>query len=181
MNDTLKFIKERFSCRGYTDQLPTDEQLDLIAQAAVQAPSGNNRQNWQVIVVKNPEIVKEMDNEGMEHIKKTDPSGYERMTSRGGNLFYNAPCMFMLAVKGDGGVDLGILAQNIAIAATSLGLASLHCGMVGCSFSGEKADYFKKKLKFNEGYNCGIAVLVGYAKNPGKPHEPDLSKITIVE
>ena len=185
MNETLEIIRERYSCRDFTEQMPSNEQLNAIAQAAIQAPSGMNRQHWHVFVVTNAELISEMEQEGLINLKNTNSELYERVQSRNSGLFYHAPCMLLFAIKaaqpaGGEYTDLGITAQNAVIAAESLGLASLHCGMANLAFAGNKRDYFKNKLGFPEGYECGLAVLVGTAKNPGDPHEPDQSKITFI-
>ena len=186
MNETLKIIQARSSCRNFIDKLPTDEELKAIAQAAIQSPSGMNRQCWQIIVVKNKEIILEMDKEGLQNLKAADNAFYERVVARTGDLFYHAPCMIMIAIKkaekeGAELVDLGIVAQNIVIAAESLGLASLHCGLAGFSFAGSRAEDFKKKLSFPPEYECGLAVLLGHAKEKRAPREPDQGKITYIQ
>ena len=187
MNETLRNIAERFSCRDYADKAPTNEQLNLIAQAAIQAPSGMNRQLWQVTVVKNKDLISEMEMEGMKTLSSMpDKTMYQRIMERGGKLFYNAPCMIVIAIKegvpkGAELVDCGILAQNIVLAATSLGLNTVHCGFVKMAFAGEKDSYFKEKLKFPEGYECGMAILLGYANTTSAPHVPNQEKITVIK
>ena len=186
MNDTLKYIKERFSCRDFSEEIPSDEQMNAIVQSAIQAPSGMNRQLWHVIVVENADLIADMEKEGMIALEKMNPDMYQRILSRGSSLFYNAPRMIVFAIKkaypeGAELIDLGILAQNTVIAATSLGLATLHCGFVGLAFAGEKALEFKERLSFPEGYDCGMGVLIGYAKSTRLPHEPDNTKITYVK
>ncbi|MCL2659994.1 MAG: nitroreductase family protein [Acidobacteriaceae bacterium] len=185
MNETLRCIKERYSCRNFSEQQPTEEQLASIAQAAIQAPSGMNRQFWHVVVVTNKEIIAELEQEGLSVLRNLSPSGYERIQSRGGKLFYNAPCLVFFAIKaaqpaGAELVDLGIIAQNTVLAATSLGMASCHCGFATMAFAGGKKEYFKKKLQFPDGYECGLAALLGFANSAGTPHEPDQSKITFI-
>jgi nitroreductase len=184
----LEAIATRYSCRAFTNKLPSDEDLELIAKAAVAAPSGMNRQLWRVIVVKNKALLADLEAEGMKNLAAfPDRSAYERIMSRGGKLFYNAPCMIVVPIAGaqPAGAemfDCGIVAENIALAATALGIDNLICGLTAFSFAGEKGAEFKKRLDFPEGYEIGIAVLLGYAKNPGgKPHEPDLNKITWIE
>lgn len=187
MNNTLKVISERFSCRNFNDKMPDDESLNAIAQAAIQAPSGMNRQHWQVIVIKNKEILSVMENEGMNILSlMEDKSMYERIMSRGGKLFYNAPCMILIAIKesfpkGAELIDCGILAQNISLAATSLGIANLHCGFTGLAFAGNRANELKKKLKFPDGYECGMGVLLGYTNTVVPPHVAIQEKITFIE
>ncbi|MDR1204938.1 MAG: nitroreductase family protein [Peptococcaceae bacterium] len=186
MNETLKNIKARYSCRDFAEQLPTNEQLAAITQAAIQSPSGMNRQFWHVIAVTNKALIAEMEKEGLDNLRKMDESSYQHLQSRGGTLFYHAPCMVFFAVKtaqpaGAELIDLGIIAQNTVLAATSLGLASLHCGFAAFVFAGNKNAHFKNKLKFPDGYECGMAVLLGYEKSPGIPHEPDPSKISFIQ
>ena len=187
MNDTLKAIEKRFSCRNFNDEVPTDEELDLIAQAAIQSPSGLNRQGWQVIVVKNKELIKEMDDEGMKTLASMpELKLYNRIVSRGGSLFYNAPRMIVIAVKegkpkGAELMDCGIVAQNVVLAAQSLGLANLHCGLATFTFSGERGEEYKQRLQFPAGYEFGIAILLGHTDEELAPHEPNQEKITVIE
>ena len=181
--NTIEAIQTRYSCRAFANQMPTNEQLDTIAKAAIASPSGMNRQAWRVVVVKNKELIAEMEAEGMQNMAALpDKSIYKRIMDRGGKLFYNAPCMIVVPIENGTQFDCGIVSENIALAATAIGLDSLICGLANFSFAGEKAAAFKAQLNFPEGYELGIAVLLGYAKNAGgKPHEPDTSKITWVE
>ncbi|MGI6403288.1 MAG: nitroreductase family protein [Oscillospiraceae bacterium] len=187
MNETLKTIAERYSCRDFNGVMPSDEDLRAITQAAIQAPSGTNRQHWHVIVVKNQQLLSQMEAEGLKMLAAMeDQSYYQRIMSRGGKLFYHAPCMILIAVKeaypkGAELIDLGIVAQNVSLAATSLGIANVHCGLVGLAFAGDKACEFKTKLKFPEGYECGLGVLLGYANTVTPPHQPNQEKITWIE
>jgi nitroreductase len=182
MNETLRTIAARYSCRAYLGRLPEKEKLDAIALAAVQSPSGMNRQPWQVVVISNKAFIDEMDAEGMRILGEAqDKSGYERIMGRGGKLFYNTPCMFLILKQKGTEMDTGIVSENIALAAASLGLGSVICGMAGIPFSGPKGEAFKQRAGFSEGFEYGIAVLVGYAKTEGAPHKPDTTKIRFVE
>jgi nitroreductase len=78
-------------------------------------------------------------------------------------------------------MDCGIVAENIAIAAAGLGIDSVICGLAAFTFAGSTREYFNKRLGFPEGYEIGIAVLIGYAKEQGRPHEIDLSKLSFIE
>jgi len=186
--DTIKAIRTRYSCRAFLDKMPANEELQIIAEAAAASPSGMNRQLWRIIVVKNRALIAELEAEGMKNLAALpDKSMFERILSRGGKLYYNAPCMIVVPIAktepaGAELFDCGIVSENIALAAASLGIDSLICGLAAFSFAGEKGSEFKRRLGFPEGYEIGIAVLLGYAANPGgKPHEPDLSKITVIE
>lgn len=181
MNEVLKTIKNRYSCRSFTGEALKKEDVEAIALAAVQAPSAMNKQPWEIIVVRDKALIDEMDAAVMDMLsKQEDKSSYERIMGRGGKLFYNAPCMYVIAQKAGGDLDCGIVTENMALAASSLGLGNVICGMARMVFMTEKGEEFKAKL-IPEGYEFGMSVLVGYAVNPeGTPHEPDMSKIKYI-
>lgn len=181
MNSTLRTINNRYSCRSYTGAPLQQEKIEAIAMAAVQAPSGMNVQPWQITVVKDKTFIDDMDKTTMDMLSgMEDKSIYDRIMGRGGRLYYNAPCMFVIAKKPGTELDCGIVAENIALAATSLGLGNVICGLAKLSFDTVKGAEYASKL-IPEGYEFGMAVLAGEASNPeGTPHEPDVSKIRYI-
>ena len=184
MNETLKTIADRYSCRDFADDPLTDEQVKAIAEAALAAPSARNAMPWQVIIITDKALIVDMDNEGVRILTTgDDPLGYgSRLKEEGGNLFYNAPCMVLLT--GDGSPyaanDCGIVSQNVTLAAHSLGLGSVICGLAGVPFGGPRGEELKKRLKFPEGHSFAIAILVGKPKSGKEPHELDMSKVTYI-
>ncbi|MGI6752299.1 MAG: nitroreductase family protein [Anaerovoracaceae bacterium] len=186
MNETLRTIAQRYSCRSFSDEMPSEEQVNAIVEAGLQAPSAMNRQPWRIIVVKDRNLIREMDEEGMKELSLMgDKSGYERIMERGGRMYYNAPVMLVIPVEKNMGyelIDCGILAENIALAATSLGLGSVICGLAAKTFSGEKGPEFKKKIKFPDGFELGITVLIGYPARgiQPTPHTPDGTKVIMI-
>ena len=184
MNETLKTITSRYSCRDFASTPLSDEQVKAIVSAALAAPSARNLMPWQIIVITDKALIEEMDAEGFKILSAgDDPGGYVNvLKERGGKLFYNAPCMVMIASNGShyAANDCGIVCQNVALAAHSLGLGSVIVGMAGIPLSGARADEFKKRMKFPDGYVFGIAVLVGTPNSGKEPHELDMSKVTYI-
>lgn len=183
MNETLKTIYERYSCRDFDGTPLTDEQIKEIVNAALSAPSAMNRQPWHLIMITDKKFIDELDDEGMKVLAAAeDKSSYERIKSRGGKIFYNAPCMAVITSDNSGYalMDCGILSQNIALAAHSLGLGNVICGMAGIPLNGQNGENLKKRMKFPEGYSFGVAVLIGTANSKKEPHELDNSKITYI-
>ena len=83
MNETIKNIMERNSCRDFKDTPLTDEQLKTIVDAALAAPSAMNRQPWHLVVVKDKALIDELDAAGMGIISAAeDKSTYNRMKER---------------------------------------------------------------------------------------------------
>lgn len=184
--DTIEAIHKRYSCRRFTDEAPSHEDLKAVAEAGVAAPSGMNRQLWRVIVVNNKALISDMEAEGLKNLSAY-PEPYSSIMARGGALFYNAPCMVIIPIgktepHGAELIDCGVIAGNIALAATSLGIDNLICGLSAFPFAGDRNGEFKRRLGFPDGFEIGLAVLLGYAADAGgKPHKPDYDKISYIE
>ena len=56
----MKIIQDRRSIREFTDEPVADQDLELILEAARQAPSGENAQPWRFIIVKDEAMRNQM-------------------------------------------------------------------------------------------------------------------------
>lgn len=179
MNEVLKAIAERNSCRDFTGEPLTKDQVDALVKAALAAPSAVNRQPWHIIMCTDKALLDEMDKAGMD---VAEPESKARIEERGGKMFYNAPCaMVVLSDSTEwAAMDAGILIENVALAAHSLGLGNVICGMFRIPLGGPKGGEYKKRLKFPDGYTFGIAIMVGKANEGKVPHELDMAKVTYV-
>ena len=183
MNETLKSITERYTCRDFADTRLTDEQVRKLVDAALAAPSARNLQPWHITVVTDKKIIDELDTAGMATLAEDeDKTFYNTIMERGGKLFYNAPCAIIVTHNGSswGDLDSGILCQNVVLAASSIGLGTCIVGMLRVPLDGPKGEAFKKRLKFKDGYKFAIGVLIGTEKSGKAPHEPDHSKVTYI-
>jgi nitroreductase len=148
-NDTLRTIKQRHSIRLFTDEPVSDEDLQTLLEAANSAPSAHNQQSWHFIVIrgeKKRELVELVNHRAMEFPKST--SVFLRMASRS---IASAPVVVAVANTGaliEHGTKLfqvepekahdffrtmeiqgsAAAAQNLLLAASSLGLASVWLG-----------------------------------------------------
>ena len=182
MNDVLKTIAGRNSCRNFSPAPISDDQVKELVNAALASPSALNRQPWHIIVVTKKALIEEMDSYSMECLKAQSEETYKRMVDRGGTIFYDAPCLIFIA-KNDtdyATLDCGIVSQNIALAAHSMGLGSVICGMARMPLGGPKADYFKSKINLPDGFVFGMAVCVGVPVSGKAPHDLDYSKVTYI-
>ena len=156
-NQVLETIKARSSARAYSGEEPTREEIEVILEAGLQAPTGMNRQEIRFSVVSGSHpVLAELDEE------KRRLRGQEKQPH---NFYYEAPTLIFLSAE-DGfkwsKVDAGIAVQNMALAAESLGLGNLIIGCVYDALHGEKKEYFSEALKIPEGYSFEIALAVGH-------------------
>ena len=182
MNDVMKAIFERYSCRNFSPNPLDKEQVDMLVRAALAAPSAVNRQPWHIIAITNKALIEEMDSYILEGIKRDNKDWYQRMVERGGKIFYDAPCLIVIARDSSdyAYLDAGIVSQNIALAAHSMGLGSVICGMARTAFAGEKGEAYKKRISIPGGYEFGMSVCVGEALSSKEPHELDFDKVSYV-
>lgn len=176
MTDLMTIIKERRSIRKYEEKAFPEEHLLQLLEAVQWSPSWTNNQIWEVVVVKDPEVKKglqeSLPTSGNPAIKaivaapvvlalcgKHESSGFY-----GGKASTKFGDWFMF--------DLGIAAQSICLTAQSLGLGTVIVGL----FDHDKAN---KVLKTPEGYDIVAMIPVGYpAKNPPAPPRRAINEFT---
>jgi len=183
MNETIRNITKRYSCRDFADSPLTKAQIKILVEAALAAPSARNIQPWHIVVVQDKVLIDEFDAEGIAVLRTfEDKTMYENILSRGGKLFYNAPCLVLILSDGSkwATLDSGILCQNVVLAAESLGLGSCIVGLAGVPLGGLRGGEFKRRFEFPEGYDFEVGVLVGTIVSGKEPHEWDDSKVTYV-
>ena len=181
MNETLKTIAERYTCRSFDGTPIEHEVLEAIVLAGAQAPTAANSQRFRLIVIENKELIDEMDERMLAAFGEVNPEMSERMRERGGKALYNASAAIVVAIDTGGmfssEMDCGIVVENMALAAQSLEVGNCINAMARAVFEGEAGEAFKKQLQFPDGYVFGIALLLGYPTDLGRPHEPALDKI----
>lgn len=170
MNETIQAIEMRSSTRSYTDEKLTQEELDILIKAGLQAPTAANRQEifFTVIDGKNP-ILQEIEDE------KNRLNGSAPQT----NFYYNAPTVIIISADKAmhwGFHDAGIAVENIALAAEALGLGSVIIGCIEGAMKGEKEAYFNSALKLPENYEYSVAIALGHKAASKEPHTFEAEK-----
>ena len=183
MTPVVKAIKDRYSCRNFSPAPLSKEQVTTLAEAALAAPSAMNLQPWHIIVITDKALIDEYDADAMAILKQQNAEAYRRMADRGGSIFYNAPCLVVIAKDSSSyaTLDCGIATQNVALAAHDMGLASVICGMARIPLSGPNADQWIKRLQIPEGYEFGMSICVGNAQSGKASHELDHTKLTYIQ
>lgn len=180
----LEAIFSRCSVRAFTDQPLTSGQISDLSNAGLAAPTAMNRQPYQLIVVKDKNLLREVEKATVDYFVSQNPEIAQRNADRGNKVFYNAPAAFFIAIDNDANYakfDCGIVAQTIALAATGMGLGSVILGMPRGAFMGDLAEEMRIRLQFPDEYDFGLCVAVGHTDGePKDPHPLNPSKLTII-
>lgn len=180
MNETLNTIFTRFACRKYDGTALTDQQVQTLAKAAVAAPSSMNQQAWSVFAITDKTFLDSLDKKAVAYLKEHDTTLHQRLMDRGGTLFYNAPCMILIMQKQGTDLDTGIATENVALAASSMGLGNVICGLTRILFRPEIEGNLRQSLQIGEEWEFGCSILVGNTDQKGTPHEPDMEKVSFI-
>lgn len=165
MNETLKVLESRRSCRKFKSDALKDEDLKAIIKAGTYAATGMGKQSPIIIAVTD----KKLRDEIAEENRKI--GGWQE----GFDPFYGAPAiLIVLANKAvpthiyDGSLVLG----NLMNAAESLGVGSIWIHRAKEEFELEFGKNILKKLGIEGDYEGIGHCALGYADEPAKPATP---------
>ena len=163
MNEVLKNLETRRSCRNFKPDMVKEEDLKAIVRAGTYAANGKGLQSPIIIAVTD----KEMRDAIAEENRKI--GGWEH------DSFYGAPVIIIvLANKAaptyiyDGSLVLG----NMMTAAESLGLASIWIHRAKQEFDSDFGKNILAKLGIEGDYEGIGHLALGYAAEPAKEAAP---------
>jgi nitroreductase len=153
--DVSRAIQSRYSCRRYEDKPIEDAQLQSILEAARQAPSAKNLQDWRFVVVR-------------------DKALREKLAIAANNQTFieNAGAIIVACTASDhvmrcgqaiGPIDVSIAMEHMCLQATELGLATCWIG----SFYPDKV---RSVVGIPEHINIIELLALGYPADSPKEH-----------
>lgn len=154
MNETIKTLIERRSCKKFKTEQIKKEELDLILQAGMNAPTGKGMQSPIILVLQDKEKI-----EKLREINK-------KILGRDVDPFYNAPTVLvvmadknMFTYVEDGSLVLG----NMMNAAFSLGVGSCWIHRAKEEFETPEGKALLKEWNISENYVGVGHCILGYA------------------
>ncbi|MBP5153124.1 MAG: nitroreductase [Lachnospiraceae bacterium] len=165
MNETLKVLETRRSCRNFRPDMIKDEELDAILRAGTYAATGMGKQSPIIIAVTN----KELRDEIMEENRKI--GGWQE----GFDPFYGAPVILVVLANKDVRTylyDGSLVMGNLMNAAESLGIASIWIHRAKEEFESDFGKNILKKLGVEGKYEGIGHCALGYAAEPAKAPAP---------
>jgi nitroreductase len=178
MNEVLKTMAQRRSCRQFQPQQIKDDDLHLILQAGLQAPSGHNDQSVYMVVLQKPDLIDELSEGSKQEMQKMP---IEWMANAGRvaqyNIYYRAPTVLIICARKDAispVPDVSAAIENMMLAAQSLGYGSCWIGFTIFYFNDESR---YQKLGIPEGYEVHYGLSLGFPHGkapeaPARKYEP---------
>lgn len=118
-NEAYDCIMTRTSCRSFTDYRPSEQQIDSLLRAGMAAPTAANQQAWQFVVITDRDILDSIASTGYMSMLREAPLAL-------------VPCGDLTKAdkaKDFWTQDLSAVSENILLAAHSMGLGAVWCGV----------------------------------------------------
>jgi nitroreductase len=189
----VKIIQDRRSIRQYTDEPVSEEHLEMILEAARQAPSGENAQPWRFIIVKDLEMRKQLGTiagggsgrrftaefvtqKMQERFSSLEDEAkkkaiFEKLTSGRVSAFLtDAPVSIVVCGRKDVWdlpYDTAAAMENMLLMVTALGLGA--CWVIAPCIDIRDEERLKDLLGVPEGVKVVSIVAVGH---PTRSHRP---------
>ena len=186
-SETMRLIYKRRAVRKYRDR-PVDKKLiQQVIDAGRMAPSAINRQPWAFYVLNERKTIQTFAKEisavafkalvksGIKQIAKTashllDFSHGLDIHALQDPVFHGAPVVIFITAQKDNEwapLDIGMCAENIMLAATSLGLETCPIGFA--KYVDKTKSYPKLRIPSSE--QVLLAIILGYGDEQPQAHE----------
>ena len=162
MNQTQKDILERRSCRKYKADPVPEELVQAIVDAGLWAPTARNEQEIKIVRMNDPVLRAKF---------REDFTAAGGRTARPLPFDYESPEFFFLfgpKAFPYTEMDTGIVAENMCVAAQSLGLATVMIGCIRDFMRSEAAASWRTLLGIGPEDIFTLGLCLGYAEGEMK-------------
>ncbi len=172
MNEVIENILTRRSIRDFSQKQPTAQEMEVLLNAAIYAPSGANRQTWKFTAILNADIIQELAN------------AIGTIWERENYNFYGAPALIITSNEADskwGRCDNACAMQNIGLAAHSMGIGTVWINQFFDHSYEPQLRAILTKLGIPQNHVVYGVAAVGYSKSEPKGKVDKVGEYTIVE
>lgn len=117
--DLFEAIKTRRSIRSFTEEPVSQEDMDRMLEAAMCAPSANNRQLWHFVVIRDREMLR----------KVAEVHPYAKMAAGAAAAVIICADLNEEKTPGFWVQDCSAATQNFMLAARALNIGTVWCGL----------------------------------------------------
>ena len=174
--DAVDVIYNRRAIRDFTDDCPPREEVETLIAAAVQAPSGMNRQPWAFVVASGRPLLAKWSAKAKaffaDQAEGSALHGFrEHLESPEFNIFYNAPMLVVICATDADPMSLKdccLAAENLMLAAQDRGLGTCWIGFAEPWLTSAEG---RAALDLPVGHFPIAPIILGRpASTPPRPH-----------
>jgi nitroreductase len=173
-------IKGRRSVRAYTNEPVSKEQIEIVLEAGVWAPTAMHREPLKFVIVEDKQLIKYVSDETKIMVQKMMPALAEQFSTSADIVCYNAPVLIFICAEKDPQwnntnlLDSVLAAENMFLKAYALGLGTCYMGFV--SFLNNNPEALKK-IGVPGNYAMTVPFIMGHPKakkTTDKRNKPDI-------
>lgn len=194
MNETIQTMLTRKSIRSFKEDQIQDDDLNMIIQAAIHAPTGGNSQSWNFTVIQNKDKLSELNSlvkeafvnlEVNENTYQSLKTGKNASKHDNYSFYYNAPTLIIVSNAREfpnAMADCSVAIENMMLASHSLGLGT--CWINQLTWFRENPQIRKAftNYKIPEDYIVCGSIALGYkASDSGKLVPRKEPNVTIIK
>lgn len=184
-NEVIQTILTRRSIRKYTEQQISRALLDTVMKCAIYAPSGLNKQSWEIRVVQNPILLNKINERFLEYAKGKKLQGSAaRANEPGFSVFHHAPTLIIVGKDKSNPysqLDIGFMSQNVLLSSHALGWGSCPVGtLVPVLNKPENADLLAP-LNLPGTHDIALTIALGYPDENPIVQKRYAEKVKIIE
>lgn len=170
MNEVIQNILTRRSVRSFTKEQISDENLEILLEAAKYAPSGMGKQGWHFTVIQN----KDKMNQLITAVKELMSNASEERFRNAGNNpqfnpFFDAPTVIITSYDKNSvsvEADCAVALENIFLAAHSLNISSCWIHILAYFGNEEKVKDILTELGIPKDNVVFGSAALGYSNKP---------------
>lgn len=166
MNQTIALIQERRSVRSFQPIQIKEDELQAILSTAICAPTSVNQQKYHFTVLQNLELIHKIDDIIKQRMSNSPVEFLRNQAALPGYApLHHAPTVIFITSAHDAeypAIDCALAAENMVIAAASLGIASCVTTSSFFLFDSEAGLEIRSELGIPEGNDYVIALALGY-------------------
>jgi nitroreductase len=176
-NEILRIIKQRRSIRQYQEKQISDDELNVLLESAVYAPSGSGQIEDFIhfTVIQNKATMDRINNLAKEFARQ---SGIDYLIELGNNkefnCLYGAPTFIIISYNENWvqpETDCAAATENMLLAAESMGLGGCWLYFPLQAFNTAHGKKLLEELKIPEGHKPITSLITGYkaGEEPAMP------------
>ncbi len=174
MSEVLDAIRERRSVRAYTEEMPSRELIDQVAEAGLWAASGRNLQGPIIVAVTNRELRDRLSRMNLEVLGTPD----------GKDPFFGAPVVLVVLAPREQAnrlYDGSLVMGNLMLAAHALGLGSCWVHRARQEFDTDEGRAILAELGIEGDYEGIGHCVLGYPAETPAPRPRREGRVVYAE